>query len=309
MALILAALLPVFALMMLGVVLRRRLLPDPAFWNGLERLVYYILFPALLIDTLSRAKLASVPIAGLGGALLLAIITMALLCLALRPLLMSRLDLDGPAFSSVFQGSTRWQTYVALYVTQGLFGEFGIASASVAMLAMIPLLNMMAVAVLATYAAPQRLAWPALMLAILRNPFIAACAIGLALNLAGLPLSGPLHDFADALGRCSLAVGLLVVGAGLQFDTLHNAKPAAWLTVVLKLTVMPLLALSFAVGFGLTGASLAVVACCSAVPSASNSYVLARQMGGDAPLLAQILVLQTIVAVLTMPLFITWASQ
>ena len=309
MPLILAALLPVFALMMLGVVLRRGLLPEAAFWNGLERLVYFILFPALLIDTLSRARLSSVPIAGLGGALLLAVIAMALLCLAMRPFVAPRIGLDGPAFSSVFQGATRWQTYVALYIVQELFGEFGLASASVAMLAMIPLLNVMAVAVLATYAAPQRVAWRALLLAILRNPFIAACAIGLALNLAGLPLSGPLHGFADALSRCSLAIGLLVVGAGLQFETLHNAGPAAILTVILKLVVMPLLALGFATAFGVSGPGLAVVACCAAVPSASNGYVLARQMGGDAPLLAQILVLQTIVAALTMPLFIAWASR
>ncbi|MGN6113879.1 MAG: AEC family transporter, partial [Nitrobacter sp.] len=56
--------------------------------------------------------------------------------------------------------------------------------------------------------------------------------------------------------------------------------------------------------FGLTGTSLAVVACCSSVPCASNSYILARQMGGNAPLMAQIVTLQTIIAIFTMPVFI-----
>ena len=117
-----------------------------------------------------------------------------------------------------------------------------------------------------------------------------------------------MHDFADALGRCSLALGLLVVGAGLHLEGLRRPKAAALIAVALKLAVMPLIAISLGHGFGLSGSNLAVVACCAAVPCASNSYVLARQMGGDAPLLAQILALQTALAVFTMPIFIALAG-
>ncbi len=67
---------------------------------------------------------------------------------------------------------------------------------------------------------------------------------------------------------------------------------------------MPALALALALWFGLSGANLAIVAVCSAVPTASSAYVLARQMGGDAPLLAQIITLQTILAAITMPVAI-----
>jgi len=302
------ALVPVFLLIVLGFVLRRVLLKQDMMWTGLEQLVYYVLFPALLIDTLARANLASAPIAGVGGALLLAVIAMSALCLALRPWLARGLGVDGPAFSSVFQGATRWQTYVALSVAGNLWGDRGITLASVAMVAMIPLLNVLAVWVLAHYAAPQRLSWPKLLLAIARNPLIWACAIGLAINLVHLPIPRPLHDFADALGRCSLALGLLLVGAGLHLEGLRRPRAAAWLTVALKLLLMPLLAIGFGATYGLSGPDLAVVACCAAVPSASNGYILARQMGGDAPLLAQILTLQTMLAVATMPLFITLAG-
>ncbi|NVN86639.1 MAG: AEC family transporter [Rhodopseudomonas sp.] len=302
------ALVPVFLLIILGFVLRRVLLKQDMMWTGLEQLVYYVLFPALLIDTLSRANLASAPIAGVGGALLLAVITMSALCLALRSWLARGLDVDGPAFSSVFQGATRWQTYVALSVAGNLWGDRGITLASVAMVAMIPLLNVLAVWVLAHYAAPRRLSWPTILLTIARNPLIWACAIGLAINLVQLPIPRPLHDFADALGRCSLALGLLLVGAGLHLEGLLRPRAAAGLTVGLKLLLMPLIATGFGAAFGLSGPDLAVVACCAAVPSASNGYILARQMGGDAPLLAQILTLQTMLAVFTMPLFIALAG-
>lgn len=308
MLVVFSALVPVFLLIVLGAGLRRKLLPDTAFWTGLERLVYYVLFPALLIDTLSRAKLSSVPIAGVGGALLIAVLVMSALCLALRPLLARVWNVDGPAFTSIFQGATRWQTFVALSIAGNLYGDVGITLASVAMVAMIPILNIFAVSVLAHYASPQRLKWPALLKTIALSPLIWACVVGLVLNVLAVPIPRPLHDFMDALGRCSLAIGLLVVGAGLHIDSLHRPAPAAVTAVVLKLAVMPVIAIALGMAFGLTGSSLAVVACCASVPSASNGYILARQMGGDAPLLAQILALQTMLAVVTMPLFIAWAA-
>jgi malonate transporter and related proteins len=295
-----AALVPVFLLILLGHALRRVLLTHDMMWTGLEQLVYYVLLPALLIDSLARANLASVPIVDAGGALVLAVLLMSALCLALRPLL-SRMGIDGPAFSSIFQGATRWQTFVALSVTGNLWGDLGLALASVAMVAMIPLVNIFSVAVLAHYASPQRLAWPAILSTIARNPLIWGCVIGLAINLSGIPIPRPLHEFADALGRSSLALGLLVVGAGLHLEGLHRPSPAALLTVFLKLVIMPAIAIVLGTAFGLSGSSLGVVACCASVPAASNAYVLARQMGGDAPLLAQVLTLQTLVAVFTMP--------
>ena len=51
-------------------------------------------------------------------------------------------------------------------------------------------------------------------------------------------------------------------------------------------------------------ANLTVVACCASVPAASNAYILARQMGGDAPLMAQILTVETVLAIVTMPIAI-----
>ncbi len=303
-----ASLVPVFLLIVLGYGLRRILLTDDAYWIGLEQLVYYVLFPALLIDTLGHANLSSVPVTGVGGAVLLSVLTMAALCLALRPLLARTIALKGPSFTSVFQGAVRWQTFVALSVADNLFGDVGLALASVAMVAMIPVINVLSVSVLAHFALPQKMSWRHTLLAIARNPIIWGCVIGMALNFSHLPVPRPLYEFAGSLGRCSLAIGLLVVGAGLHLEGLLRPRPAAILTVFLKLIVMPMMAISLGKLFGLSASNLAVVACCASVPSASNGYVLARQMGGDASLLAQILTLQTALAVLTMPIFIAFAG-
>ncbi len=303
MGVVLAALLPVFLLIVLGFALKRSLMRLETQWHGLERLTYYVLFPALLIQTLVKADLSSVPVAGVGGALLLSVLLMSLLCLALRPVL-AKLAVDGPAFTSIFQGATRWQTYVALAVCGNLYGNTGLALASVAMVAIIPLVNVTSVSVLAHYAAPEKPSVRSIAMTVVRNPLIWACAIGLAINVIHLPLPRIWHEVADALGRSSLGIGLLVTGAGLQLQGMFRPGIAASVAVILKLILMPVLAVALALVFGVSGSNLAIVSACAAVPASSSAYVLARQMGGDAPLLAQIITLQTILAALTMPIAI-----
>ncbi|QOZ09171.1 AEC family transporter [Bradyrhizobium sp. CCBAU 51765] len=306
MPVVVAALLPVFILIVLGVVLKHSLMRLDTQWHGLEQLTYFVLFPMLLIQTLVKADLSRVPVAGVGGALLLSALAMSLLCLALRPAL-SRLGIDGPAFTSIFQGATRWQTFVALSIAANMFGDLGLALASVAMVAIIPLVNVFSVAVLAHYAAHEKRSPRAIAMTVIRNPLIWACVIGLAVNLMHLPLPKLWHEVADALSRSSLAIGLLVTGAGLHLKGLLRPSLGAAIGVGLKLVLMPALALGLAAWFGITGNSLAIVAICAAVPTSPSAYVLARQMGGDAPLLAQIITLQTILAAITMPIAIALA--
>ena len=308
MAVVVAALLPVFLLIVLGFILKRSLMRLDTQWHGLERLTYYVLFPTLLIQTLVKADLSSVPVAGVGGALMLSALAMSLLCLALRPVF-SRWNIDGPAFTSIFQGATRWQTYVALAVSSNLFGHTGLALASVAMVAIIPLVNVFSVSVLAHYAAREKQSLRAIVMTVLTNPLIWACAIGLAVNVTHLPLPQVWHDVAEALGRSSLGIGLLVTGAGLQLAGMFRPSLAASIAVLLKLILMPVLGVALALWFGISGSSLVIVAVCSAVPTSSSAYVLARQMGGDAPLLAQIITLQTILAAVTMPIAIALVTM
>lgn len=303
MRIVVAALLPVFVLIVLGSVLKRTLLPLERQWHGLERLTYYVLFPMLLIQTLVKADLSTVPIAGVGGALMLSALAVSLLCLALWPVF-KRMNVDGPAFTSVFQGAIRWQTYVALSVSRNLHGAAGLALASVGMVAIIPMVNVFSVAVLAHYASPEKQSGRAIAMTLVKNPLIWACAIGLFINIIHLPLPKIWHEVADALGSASLPIGLLVTGAGLHLEGLLRPSVAAAAGVLFKLVLMPVAAITLALWFGLSGTNLVIVVVCSTVPTSPSAYVLARQLGGDAPLLAQIITLQTILAAVTMPIAI-----
>lgn len=297
-----SALLPVFLVIALGAVLRLTLLPEREHWDVLERLTFFVLFPALLTVTTATADLAFVPVGGVGGALAGAILILSAILLVLRRPLCAALGINGPSFTSLFQGSVRWNTYVALGIAGSLYGATGVALASVAIVAMIPLLNFLCIIVLAWYAADQAPDARNVAGQILRNPLIWAVLIGIAINLSGLPVPAIAVSFAEILGRGALALGLLAVGAGLELEKIWRPHAAVLATAFLKLAVMPAVAIGLALYFGVSGAALIVVAIASSVPSAPGAYILARQMGGDAPMYAQILTVQTLVALLTIPL-------
>lgn len=308
MANVLSALVPIFLVIALGLALKYWLLREEGHWVALERLTYFVLFPALLIVSIARTDLGGVAVAGVVIALLGSIgVLGTILLLALRPLSRA-LRLGGPGFTSVFQGALRWNTYIGLAVSGGLAGPAGLAVAAVAIAVIVPTVNALSVVVLArhgTTGGDARI----ILIQLARNPFIWSCVVGALVNALHVPVPAVLMNFADILGRASLALGLLVVGAGLRLRDLRRPHAATWLASVLKLGVLPALAVGIGVACGLEGVDLLVVAIASAVPSAPAGYVLARQMGGDAPLLAQMLTIQTIMAALTLPLVIAAVSM
>ena len=100
MSAVFASLIPTFLIIATGWLCRATGFVGEAQWAGIERATYVIFFPALIIDTLSRADLGSVPVFGVGGALIGAILLMSALVLALRPWLERRFAVDGPTFTS-----------------------------------------------------------------------------------------------------------------------------------------------------------------------------------------------------------------
>ncbi|TCK27958.1 hypothetical protein EV667_1953 [Ancylobacter aquaticus] len=304
MSAVLGALVPVFLVIALGAALKRGLLPEASHWIALERLTYFVLFPALLVVSIATADLGEVAVMEVSTALLGAIgLTGLLITLARHPICRA-FHLPGPSYTSVFQGALRWNTYIALAVSGSLAGPKGLAVAAVGLAVMIPVLNTLSVIVLARHGENGGTSNRLLLLQIVRNPFIWSCAAGALINALNLPIPPVLMTFGDILGRSSLALGLLVVGAGLRLGDLRRPRAATWFTCVIKLALLPAIAVTIGFVLGLREVDLLIVAVGASVPSAPNGYVLARQMGGDAPLLAEILTVQTLLAAVTMPLVI-----
>ena len=307
MLLIISALLPVFMVIVLGYSLRHFAVLDASAWHGLENLCYFVLFPVLLVKTLAVAAIGSADIARFAGALLFAIFTMSALLLLAYPALHRYCSVTPAAFTSLVQGATRWHGFIALSIVGLLIGDAGVAYMAVTMAVIIPPLNIINIIVLAHYGEAESDLMQVLG-KLVRNPFILACVLGAFLNITGLGLAPLLYNIADIIGSGALGLGLLTVGAGIHLGGIQDHRGLVALGALLRLLGMPLLMLLGCLLFGVEGLPRTIAMLAGAVPTAASSFVLARQMGGDAPLMANLITLQVIGAVVTIPLVI-WLSH
>ena len=306
---VLGALVPIFLLILLGWGLRARQVLDDAFWVPAERLTYYILFPALLLSNLAEAKLGGLPVAGMAAAQGVAILAMAALAAAFAaPARRPPFLLDGAGLSSVFQGLIRPNTYVGLAAAAGLFGRQGMTLVAICIALVVPLVNLLSVLALVHWTAAAGAGWRRRVVPVLTNPIILGCLAGVALNATGIGLPPLVGPFLKVLGQASLALGLLAVGAGLDLHGVRRAGAAVAVIAVGKLVLLPALVGGMACLLGLRGLPLAVTMTYASLPVAPNAYVLARQMGGDSRLAAAAITVSTLLAALTMPLWISLAG-
>lgn len=303
MAVVASAIVPLTLLIALGFALRRGAFLPEAFWPGLDRLNYWVLFPALIFVSLATARgglegSGRVALAVWGGLAVVAALT-----LAGRRVLAN----DGRAFTSVFQGAVRFNSFVAFAAVPVLFpGAAGLTALLVAVT--VPIVNVACVTVLARYAGTQPLRWGRLLRSVAANPLIVASLAGAAARAVALPL-GPLEDALALLGQASLGTGLLSVGATLRF----RGVAAQWRPIaassVLKLLALPLATGALAVALRLPAEQLAPLLVFQALPTATAAFVLARAMGGDERLMATILAVQTVLALVWLPVVFAVASS
>lgn len=298
--LLLTTLVPIILLIALGTWLRVRGFLAETFWPGAERLSYYVLLPSLFLHGLATANLDGVPVLGMVGVLMLSTLLGALLLVLYQGVASH----DGGDFTSVFQGGVRFNNYIGATLAAGLYGTAGIALAAVANAAIVPLVNLLCVLVFARFSA--RHSSPTTVLkAIFANPLIIGCAAGLLLRVTGLGLPAGLEPTVKALGQAALPLGLLCVGAALGGTRLGQQVRPVLAASLFKFLVMPVATWGLCRLFGLGGQAAVVAVLFQALPTASSSYVMARQMGGNAPLMATIIALQTIAAAATLPLVLS----
>ena len=301
------SLLPIFLLISLGYGLKRISFKSDDFWFSLERLIYFVLFPALIIDSLAKANLSSLNVIPMSAALALATVAISGIVILAKKLV----NVDGPAFGSIFMGATRFNTYVGIAAAGALYGNDGLALAALTIAVLVPLVNFLSILVLIKYAstADEHSFWRAIIWPLVTNPLIVASSLGIVLNAVSWQLPIGIDAMISALGFAALPLGLLAVGAGLKSEIIGAAKiPLAW-SSAFKLIAMPVAMVLACRCLGLTGLPAHVAILFAALPSASTAYIIARQMGGDAPLMAGIITITTLIAAITMPLIMAYVKM
>jgi predicted permease len=292
--------LPDFALIALGFVLFHRFGYERGFWIGLERLVYYVLFPALLFNSIVAAQYSlaadgKLLIAAVGG-----LFSAAALGFAGRLMLRST---PGPFYAACAQTAYRYNSYLGLALAQSLAGGSGVAQIALVFAVCIPLANVIAVSTMARHSESG------LLRELARNPLVISTLGGLAANAAGLQLPQFVAHALGRLGQSSLALGLICVGAALSLAGAASHRSAlGWFSAV-KMLLFPLVVLALALLLDLPAAQARIAMLFAALPTATSAYVLATRMGFDGAPVSFLITAQTAASMLTLPLWVALASR
>lgn len=292
---IVTALIPIFLLILIGYYFKRIKFPSNDFWASADKLTYYVLMPSLLIYKLSTANLEGLEafdfvITGILGIFSILVITI---------LVNFKTKTAGPAFSSVVQGTVRFNTYVFLALISAMYGDEGIALAALLITFAIPFINFICITVFAVYVNDQKATFSGLVKSIVTNPLIVACVIGGSINYIDLDLPIVALNVLKILSASALPMGLLSVGFALDLKSLKEAKLELVLSSFLKLVLMPLCMFIIGRFFGLENLLLSIVIIFAAMPTAPSAFILARQLAGDTKLMASIITLQTLLSLLS----------
>lgn len=286
--------LPDFLLMALGLVLLRWQFLPPVFFTGAEKLVYYVLFPALLFSSMAKSNLSLQQISTLGLATALVMLVGAIVAFLALPALKP----DRLRHASVTQCAYRFNSYLAFSIAGAMGGPTALSAMAVIAVVAVPLGNLFAVSTLAQQNKSHLLG------PLVKNPLILGTLAGLAWNLAELPLPEFAALTLTRLGSSALAIGLICVGASFSLFALKGAQRlAAWM-IATKLLICPVAALVINALMPLNALEQQMLLLFAALPSASSTYVLAVRMGGDGKLVAVTMSLCTLFAAFTLPLWL-----
>lgn len=299
------ALAPVFLLICTGYALRRGGIPSEEFWNLNDRLVYFVLMPALFFVRIAEADLSAPGLAAFAGVLYLGFFLAVAFGIGVALWLRRGMAVG----TSVIQGASRFNTFVGLAVAEALYGATGLELAVLGAAVLVPVVNltMVAVFVLGLPRKTGNLLRGAIT-AFFANPLILSILAGLAVGATGIGRIPVLTDTLEVLGQAALPIMLLCVGASLKLRGLKaDALPVA-LSAVGKLALFPLAVLGGSALLGLNAEAAAVALIYGALPTGVAAYTLSRQMGGDASLMATMITFQTLLSFAVMPIWLTLAG-
>ena len=302
MSAMISTILSVLLLVVVGHLIKMRAFVPVSFWDGLSKICYWILFPGLLFNLTSTASLSAAFILPFCLTLFIAATVMVI-----YGFLSGRLiGANGPTTSSLVQAGLRHNGFLMLAFVQGAFGVAALEIGAIAVAVLVPISNIFAVIIIFLLREGDQDAnlGRAITAELARNPLIGAIILGGIVNFLSIPVPDFITGAANILGNAALPMLLLCVGASIRISALRAHSAALVLAVLAKLLVLPVVMMVVGITLGLDKDVLLVLVVLAVAPTATSSFTLAQELGGDAPLMAEIITVQTLVAAIGIPLWV-----
>lgn len=305
MYIVLSSILPIFLLMVAGKIIKVKWIRSTEFWTELEKLSYFLLFPAVLFNYISSAELTTTYFK-----LVVALMVSTSIISAALVFFHNHYKVNSQLFTSVFQGAVRYNSYIFFGLGSTLYGSDGIVIISVIAAYMIIFTNVLSVLVFTKYISQNNSEssdnglikqWKIMLLNLARNPLIFSSILGCFANLLDIEINIALKKFLKSISDSAFAMGLFCVGANLKLNfNLQKHLPEILLSCALKLAILPIITFIILKILGIKGMAYSVGILYSCLPTASNSYLLSRQLGGDYDSMTTIITYSIILSLLSL---------
>lgn len=288
---------PLIVLIALGYGIKQTKWLELSFWQGAEKLNYYILFPVMLFLNLATAELQANIIYDV--LVILGIVTL-LTCIALYAI-KTVYQIPIRRFGVYTQSILRFNTYIGIALISSLFHQAGMTIFAVIMVFFIPLVNVISVLALTE---TNQLQVKQIALNVIKNPLILGCLVGGGFNFLNIGIPESVNNLLKLLAASSLPLGLMCVGAALRFQGVFKDRWRLISVTFARLCLMPLMTYLICKSLNVDAMMTQVMVVFFALPTASASYILTKVYGGDSDLMASVISVQTLMSALSLSILL-----
>ncbi|MDR1699514.1 MAG: AEC family transporter [Prevotellaceae bacterium] len=296
---------PLVLLMVAGYAGAKYNILSPVFLTEANKFVFKFSLPFMLFLNVSKAVNTGEVDMKLIYTCLITIVAMITLCCLFVPIFVKRNGQRGSMIQAIYRSN-----FLIYGIPLGIsmYGEAAMMPIAMAMAVSIPFYNISAVFILAYFSenrTSKMMSWQS-VLEVLKNPLIIGCAVGVLFGLLDMALPRWLDIPIKSVGDVAMPLALIVMGGQFKFRDLHKNIRMVVSATVLRLVVIPFVALSVFIWLGFRGAELCALFCLFATPTAVVSHIMSENMGCDGELSAQIIVLTTALSAFTIFGFVFW---
>lgn len=287
--------LPVFAMVFLGIGLKKAGWIDDRFIDTASTLVFKGTMPTLVFISIVKADLSQALLPGLLAFFTVATFACFGLTWAWAIWRVERIE-RGVYVQGAFRGNCG---IVGLALAQSMYGDFGLSAGAILVGLVILLYNTLSVLILTWYQPGQRADWRSITRGIVTNPLIIGTVLAIPVAAVDLPIPNWLMTSGEYFARLTLPLALICIGGTLSLGALYRARGIAFSAALVKMVIFPGVATFAAWLCGFSGRQLGLLFLFFATPSAAASFIMVQAMGGNARLAANIVAVTTLVASIT----------
>lgn len=291
---IIETIVPIFFIIIFGYILQQKGLIKTQFIQEANRFIFLFSLPLLIFTGIMKSDVKDVALANI---LSVIIPTIATLCLAF--LLAFALGLKKGTLGSFVQTSFHGNiTYIGLAVLYYMLGEEGLKKGSILIAFLILVNNTLAIAILSWTSQKHDNIWRSLV-SVVKTPLIIATLVGMFLFYFGIPVPKLLMKSMGILANIALPMALIIIGASMSVSTIKSSFRLSGLVTVMKLMVLPSLSFLFCYLYAIPLHDVLPGIILLATPTATTSFILANQLGGDTELASGVITLSTLLSPFT----------